>query len=414
MCADSALYRVHEGPLRVPIARRKVSRVAVSPGHITLELTSARDPLTSTVDLFAIESLDLGRSAATPHPVLGPEAGALGGLLGRRVTSCVATPDGCLDLRIAGSASVRSDRWNVGLGDGRHWTPHVDGRVAEWRPGAWQPAPAPRRPRPERRVDATAPLMLAGQQLRAISFRERVLGLGFAAEPGTQPSRSIERLPDVEVELKGHLTFEPGGRVVDAAAPPSAAPLLSLIGTATIGSTASPDGTLEIRLADGAVLTAGARDGDRWVVDPEDPAGWCRGGGGSARFTWPGDDRPLSGTRRAELVRAYLEYSATDRPDLFWASDRLRDLTWQAPEDAYDVIRELVRGAPSPYVLEIVAAGPLEDLLSDWGERFIDRLEADARADPKLLAACGGVWKNYMPDQVWTRLRSLVTGQVRG
>ena len=75
------------------------------------------------------------------------------------------------------------------------------------------------------------------------------------------------------------------------------------------------------------------------------------------------------------------------------------------------MIRELVREAPSPYVLSIVAAGPLEDLLSDWGERIIDRLEVDARDDPKLMAACPGVWKLFMPDEIWARLRRLVTGQ---
>ena len=52
--------------------------------------------------------------------------------------------------------------------------------------------------------------------------------------------------------------------------------------------------------------------------------------------------------------------------------------------------------------------GALEDLLSHWGERVIDRLETDARDDPKLMAACDGVWKLFMPDEVWTRLRSLV------
>ena len=134
---------------------------------------------------------------------------------------------------------------------------------------------------------------------------------------------------------------------------------------------------------------------------------------GRPDFSQPKETRPLSGTGRALLVRAYLEYSATDRPDLFWASDRLTDLTRHAPDDAYEVIRELVRQAPSPYVLGIVAAGPLEDLLSDWGERIIDRLEADARVDPKLMAACAEVWKLYMPDDVWTRLRSLVTSQGR-
>ena len=108
------------------------------------------------------------------------------------------------------------------------------------------------------------------------------------------------------------------------------------------------------------------------------------------------------------MIRGYLEYSSTDRPDLFWTHDRIRGLTDHSPDDAYEVIRELVRQASSDYVLSIVAAGPLEDLLSDWGERYIDRLEEDARVDPKLMAACAGVWQLFMSDTVWERLQRLV------
>jgi len=409
-----ALYKVHDGPVRIPIGKRDVSRVVVSPSHVTLELTSLEDPLTSTVDLLAIESIDLGRVAAKPHPALGAEAATLAGLLRRRVTSCVATPDGNLDLRMDGSARVRSKDWNVGFGDGRYWAPHVDRRVAEWRPGEWRAeSDRPRRRAVwrEQRLDTTKPLPLAGQRLEAISFSDLGLGLLFAVDAKAQPDRSIERLPDVEVEVKGTLAIGPDRRVIDSEAPPSATPLLALVGIATTGATASPDGTLEIRFADGAVLTAGPGQGNQWAVTFGDLGGWYLAKDGSTRFSQPEEVRPLSGTGRALLVRAYLEYSATDRPDLFWASNRLRDLIEHAPDDAYDVIRDLVRQAPSPYVLSIVAAGPLEDLLSDWGERIIDRLETDTRDDPKLMAACADVWRLYMPDEVWSRLRHLVTGR---
>ena len=146
------------------------------------------------------------------------------------------------------------------------------------------------------------------------------------------------------------------------------------------------------RTASGTGRWYGARDGGVVRIEPEEV-------------------RPLGASARAHLVRAYLEYSATDRHDLFWASDRLRDLITHAPDDAYEVIRELVRQAPTPYVLSIVAAGPLEDLLSDWGERLVDHLETDARSDPKLMAACAGVWKLFMSDEVWTRLRALVAAE---
>ena len=416
MSTGRALYKVHEGPFRIPIARREVSRVAVTPSHVTLEITSLNDPLTSTVDLIAIESIDLGRTATRPLPAFGAEAPTLAGLLRRRVTSCVGSPDGSLDLRMTGSARVRSRDWNVAFGDGRHWSPHVGGGVAEWRPGEWRQMSGRARHRaawPEEWLDTTQPLPLAGQQLLAISFRDRGLDLAFAVEPAARPHRSIERLPDVEVEVKGDLALGPGRQVINADAPGSVAPLLALVGIATTGATASPDGTLEIRFADGVVLTAGPGDSNHWAVTIADLGGWFLAKDGSTRFSKPMEVRPLGEAARGLLVRAFLEYSGNDRPDLFWAWDRLRDLIEHAPEDAYGVIRELVHQAPSPYVLSIVAAGPLEDLLSDWGERFIDRLEADARDDPKLMAACAGVWQLYMPDEVWSRLRLLVTSPAR-
>lgn len=408
-------YKVHDDPVRIPIARREVSRVAVSPSHVTLELTSLKDPLTSTVDLFEIGNVDLGKAGGRRHPAIGAEAATLAGLLGRRVTSCVGTPDGGLELRMTGSASVRSRGWNVALGDGHHWAPHVDGRVAEWRPRQWRESVRPRRraTRREVRVDSATALPLAGQHLEAISFTDQGLGLEFVVDPEAQPHRSSERLPDVEVELKGPLVLAPDRHIVDAKSPPSVAPLLGLVGVATTGASASPDGSLEIRFAGGAVVTVDPDESTHWAMTIAGHGGWYWAKDGSVTFSTPREVRPLGGAARVFLVRAYLEYSATDRPDLFWSFDRLRDLIEHAPDDAYDVIRELVRQAPSPYVLSIVAAGPLEDLLSDWGERFIDRLEADARDDPKLMAACAGVWKLYMPDEVWDRLRRLVSSEAQ-
>ena len=411
---DRELYKVHEGPVRIPVARREVSRVAVSTSQVTIDLYSPGDPVTSTVDLFAIEGIDLGGTGRKRHPALGAEAPTLAGLLGRRVTSCVGSPDGGLELRMTGSASVRSSNWNVGFGDGRHWTPHVDGRIAEWRPGEWRPEsirPRRRAVWQEQRLETTTPLPLAGQQLEAISFSDQGLALLFAVDAEAQPHRAIERLPDIEVEAKGVLALGPDRQVINGVAPPSVVPLLALVGIATTGATASPDGTLEIRFADGAVLTAGPGEGNQWAMTIEDRGGWYLAKDGTTTYSKREEVRPLSGAGRALLVRAYLEYSATDRPDLFWSFDRISDLIRHAPDDAYEVIRELVRQAPSPYVLGIVAAGPLEDLLSDWGERVIDRLETDARADPKLMAACAEVWKLYMPDEVWSRLRSLVGGE---
>jgi hypothetical protein len=55
-------------------------------------------------------------------------------------------------------------------------------------------------------------------------------------------------------------------------------------------------------------------------------------------------------------------------------------------------------------VFSILAAGPLEDLLADFGNEYIDRVELLARQDPKFNDLLGGVWKNAMTDDVWWRV----------
>ena len=56
---------------------------------------------------------------------------------------------------------------------------------------------------------------------------------------------------------------------------------------------------------------------------------------------------------------------------------------------------------------EVLAAGPIEDLLAKHGADFIDRVEAEARNDPNFAKVLGGVWKNEMPADVWARLQAV-------
>ena len=54
-----------------------------------------------------------------------------------------------------------------------------------------------------------------------------------------------------------------------------------------------------------------------------------------------------------------------------------------------------------------LSAGPIENLLALHGEKFIDRVGAEARTDPTFAKVLGGVWKNRMSDSVWERLQSV-------
>lgn len=52
----------------------------------------------------------------------------------------------------------------------------------------------------------------------------------------------------------------------------------------------------------------------------------------------------------------------------------------------------------------VLAAGPLEDLLDQYGEAFIGRVEAEARRNPAFALLLGGVWRSSIAQNVWDRM----------
>jgi hypothetical protein len=58
--------------------------------------------------------------------------------------------------------------------------------------------------------------------------------------------------------------------------------------------------------------------------------------------------------------------------------------------------------------LDNLAAGPLETLLVLHGPNVIERIEKDARSNPRLKALLLGVWGNAVNAAVWDRLQALL------
>jgi hypothetical protein len=90
------------------------------------------------------------------------------------------------------------------------------------------------------------------------------------------------------------------------------------------------------------------------------------------------------------LVDEWIRYHAEKRKEtdpLFRACEAVDDLVRDDPEMGWTVTLELIEAAPDEYVLANVAAGPLEDLLRRLPDRFIDRMELQARRDPKFVDA---------------------------
>lgn len=55
-------------------------------------------------------------------------------------------------------------------------------------------------------------------------------------------------------------------------------------------------------------------------------------------------------------------------------------------------------------VLGHLAAGPVEHLLSNFGESYIERFETLAKGDSRFAQMLGRCYKHLMTDDVWTRI----------
>lgn len=93
--------------------------------------------------------------------------------------------------------------------------------------------------------------------------------------------------------------------------------------------------------------------------------------------------------------------------DAFWAFQHMYDLIHEQPEVAFGLIVEIWARDQSRAVVQLLSAGPLEDLLSRRGSEFIDRVEEEAERNPSFRKLLGGVWKSAMPDPVWSKVQEI-------
>ncbi|WP_051938874.1 DUF6869 domain-containing protein [Luteibacter sp. 9135] len=104
-------------------------------------------------------------------------------------------------------------------------------------------------------------------------------------------------------------------------------------------------------------------------------------------------------------IAMHLEAEGSEAQDAsFWAYTALDDLRHDDVERYWNIINEIRRLNDSDEILSNLAAGPLEDLLANSGRDFIDRCEALAKTDDRFRLMLGMVWKNTIPDDIWTRI----------
>ena len=110
-----------------------------------------------------------------------------------------------------------------------------------------------------------------------------------------------------------------------------------------------------------------------------------------------------------ERARAWVEqYSKSDRDrddNYFAIMDYERDLREEDPDRLIDLIVEILKIETNPGLLALLAAGPLEDVIT---METIDRIEREARADKRFHDLLGGVWYYRAPDELKARLDALI------
>ena len=73
-------------------------------------------------------------------------------------------------------------------------------------------------------------------------------------------------------------------------------------------------------------------------------------------------------------------------------------------EAVWRFIVKVVARRPSEWALGVLAAGPIEDLIGEFGDDFIGRIERMAQRDPVFRQTLHGVWRTTSSEDVWARV----------
>lgn len=94
------------------------------------------------------------------------------------------------------------------------------------------------------------------------------------------------------------------------------------------------------------------------------------------------------------------------KTDVHWTDEYLINLSLTDGGDAelWKFVLNTYKKSLPDHVLALLAAGPLEDVLANNGQEYIEQTEVLARKDPQFKKLLRGVWKNSMSDELWARV----------
>jgi hypothetical protein len=123
------------------------------------------------------------------------------------------------------------------------------------------------------------------------------------------------------------------------------------------------------------------------------------------------DDEELAvaWVRRYELINRETDQSPA-ATSLFWAFQKLDEYCEREPDRAFALILAIARLTDNEFVLDNLAAGPLESLLARNGRVVIDDIEREVVRNDKLRELLQGVWRNVIEESVWQRVEKSRSG----
>jgi hypothetical protein len=115
-------------------------------------------------------------------------------------------------------------------------------------------------------------------------------------------------------------------------------------------------------------------------------------------------------TEDTNLVKTWIalhhaEAKSQAYTDNFWAFTTLSDMCESSPERCWKLIQEIRKSDGSDIILANLASGPLEELLVQHGQKFIDAVEKLAGDDEQFRKLLGAVWQNDIAEDVWVRIK---------
>jgi hypothetical protein len=118
----------------------------------------------------------------------------------------------------------------------------------------------------------------------------------------------------------------------------------------------------------------------------------------------------------AELVGAWIKGTLFGRDERgratpihdenWWALERV--LNWKhdnEPELLWRFILAVHEEDTADELAMHLSAGPVEDLMSVFGEAYIERIEDVARRDARFKRMLCGTWQDAMSDDLWARFQ---------